>query len=244
MGRLSDIKFNYLDKIENIDNRIVKYQGIVEDYDKIIMRAEKEDNPNISSVLKSKANYEKKIENMCFVKEYYQEFVDTSDYLMNHLNDSESSQLIVKNDELSNENHLLLERNKELEQVIDEKNYELSRLKHKTLSYEEKIKKRNEKIKDYKIKLDEAKGRLKAKDEAYSSLRDRLSEEKTKTKTVMKTVKIENKKEIKQLASENKRLSVENRQLKDDNRRFECKCQRLEEYCTDLLNRKCGVQNG
>jgi len=232
---LSDIKFNYQEKIDNLNNRMEKYEDIIKSYDKKIRKAEKEENPNVSSLIRAKGQYEHKIENMGIVKQYYQEFVDTSDYLMNHLNDNESSQLIIKNGMLVDENELLLGKNKELEQVIDDKNVELSRLKHKNISYEEKIKRKNNLINDYKNKLNEAKDRIKAKDEAYSSLRDRKTKEKTKT---VKTIKKEDTQKVRKLNAENRMLKDSNDFLESKNEMLERKIQQLEDYCNHLLNRR------
>ena len=100
---LGDINFIYSEKIDNLNNRMARYNEIIKDYETKIKKAEKEENPNISSVIKSKEDYENKIRNMEVVKEYYQEFVDTSDYLMQYINENETHLLIRKNEDLTNQ---------------------------------------------------------------------------------------------------------------------------------------------
>ena len=100
---LSDIKYIYQDKIDNVDARIDRYNGIIQNYDIKIKRAENEETPNISSVLKAKADYEHKIKNMECVREYYQEFVDTADYLMQFINNNNSHLLIREKEDLQNQ---------------------------------------------------------------------------------------------------------------------------------------------
>lgn len=97
---LGDIHYKYQVKIDNLNNRITRYNEIINDYENKINKAEKKENPNISSVINSKLDYEHKIQNMECVKEYYQEFVDTSEYLMQFLNENETHLLIRKNEDL------------------------------------------------------------------------------------------------------------------------------------------------
>ena len=199
---LSDIKFKYLDKIQNVDNRIDKYQSIILNYNKTIEKAENEETQNISSVLHAKSDYEKRIENMYTVKEYYQEFVKTADYLMQNLNKEKSLQLILKNEQLSEENEMLKKEKKRLEVLLDEakRDVEIQKM-----------------LKEYE-------------EDKFKALKETGNQN-------MKKVKDENN-SLKKLKKDNKKLSAEIQMLLDTNDFLKRKCQNLEEYCNDLLNRK------
>ena len=234
---LSDIKFKYLGKIQNIDSRMERYGSIIQDYDKQIKRAENEEKQNIDSVLKAKSNYEKRIENMSSIKAHYQEFVDTSDELMQYINKDGYSLLKLKYEQLMDKNQSLTDNNEELNILLGNKENDLERYKTANENNKRKLIKLK---KDYEKRMDEIKTlkeRIKAKDEAYSSLRDRENEKMkklkakgVKTKTVTKTIFKDGKSQI-------RKLSAENQQLQDTNDFLEGKCQRLEEYCNELLNR-------
>ena len=205
---LSDIKFNYQEKIDKVNARIERYQKIIGDYNVRIRIAEKEDNPNISSVIKSKKQYEHKIQNMGCVKEYYQEFIDTADYLMQNLNNEESFQLISKNEQLIKENETLKEEIMELEQLLEDKTKELQMQEIQNSVNNKKLKRLRE---NKKLALN------KVKEE------NKLLKDKNKS--------------VKQLKSDNKKLSAKNQMLLDTNEFLENKCANLQEYCNDLLNR-------
>lgn len=205
---LSDIKFNYQEKIDKVNARIERYQKIIGDYNVRIRIAEKEDNPNISSVIKSKKQYEHKIQNMECVKEYYQEFIDTADYLMQNLNNEESFQLISKNEQLIKQNETLKEEIMELEQLLEDKTKELQMQEIQNSVNNKKLKRLRE---NKKLALN------KVKEE------NKLLKDKNKS--------------VKQLKSDNKKLSAENQMLLDTNEFLENKCANLQEYCNDLLNR-------
>ena len=100
---LGDIKFLYQEKIDKLNTRINKYYEIISNYDNTIKKAEKEETPNISAVIQSKIDYEHKIHNMKITKKYYQEFVDTSDYLMQFINKDKTYLLIKKNEDLQSQ---------------------------------------------------------------------------------------------------------------------------------------------
>ena len=225
---LSDIKFKYIGKIQNIDDRIQKYGDFVRDYDEKIKTAKEKEIENISSISNLKSNYEKKIVNMKKVREYYQEFVDTSDYLMQNINSKEMPLLKSKCEQLESENHSLSDKINELEILLDDTKVSLEKYKKSNENNKSKLfnlkndyNKRMEEIKEYKL-------RMKAKDEAYSSLRDRKRKEKIKTAT--KYVEKSANKRI-------RKLSAENQMLKDTNDFLERKNQELQDYCNDLLNR-------
>ena len=205
---LSDIKFNYQEKIDKVNARIERYQKIIGDYNVRIRIAEKEDNPNISSVIKSKKQYEHKIQNMGCVKEYYQEFIDTADYLMQNLNNEESFQLISKNEQLIKQNETLKEEIMELEQLLEDKTKELQMQEIQNSVNNKKLKRLRE---NKKLALN------KVKEE------NKLLKDKNKS--------------VKQLKSDNKKLSAKNQMLLDTNEFLENKCANLQEYCNDLLNR-------
>lgn len=153
---LSDIKFDYLDKIENINKRIDRYSEIIDDYDDIITVAKNEENPNISSVLNSKSSYEKKIKHLINVKEYYQEFVETSDYLLQNLNKEQTHLLISQNQELLRSNDNLKKDMQYLEQLLSDKEEDLKNLKIRNdldkIKIKDLRKKYNDKINSITIK--------------------------------------------------------------------------------------------
>ena len=214
---LSDIKFKYQSKIDNIHIRRNKYYEIIQDYTKQIKKAEKEENPNINSVISAKEQYESKLKNMAIVEKVYQEFVDTADYLMQNLNDKESFQLILKNEQLEEQNQLLLDENKRLESIIEDN---------------------KEELKLEKIKHDLDKSKLK---ESRQNRKDTI--ERITTKTNDKLLKLEKnnsslKKDSKTLKKENKKLLIENQTLKDENEYLDNKVKTLEDYCNHLLSRK------
>ena len=224
---LSDIKFKYLDKIQTIDNRIERYNSIIEDYDKRIKRAEKEEKQNISSVLKAKSDYVKRIENLSLIKADYQEFVDTSDKLIQNINKDGYSLLNLKYEQLMDKNQSLIDDNEELKTLLDNKENDLKRYKTANENNKRKLMKLK---KDYEKRMGEInnyKSRIIAKDSAYSSLRDKKSQGKT---------------EIRKLSIKNKQLQSTNEFLESRNEVLERRVQELEDYCNYqkdlLLNRR------
>ena len=206
---LSDIKFKYEEKIQNLDSRIERYQSIINDYDNTLQKAEKEENPNISSVLTSKKEYEHKIKNMLRVREYYQEFVDSADYLMQNLNNETQFKLISQNEVLRNRVEFLEQENDELREFLEEKNMELKRKG---------------------IQVDISKKKLRKLRENNRIVLNNVKEENKSLK--------EGNKIVKKLKKDIKKLSDENTMLLDTNDFLERKCEKLEDYCNNLLNRK------
>lgn len=223
---LSAIKFNYQDKIDNINARIGRYQEIIGDYNVRIKRAEKEDNPNISSVIKSREQYEHKIQNMECVKEYYQEFIDTADYLLQNLNNHSVVMSNLKYEQLEQRNNGLHEEINILETKIYEQENELKKLEidnetNKDIIKRQKIQIREQNRNQKMIKLLE---------EENEFLKSQLKKS-NKNSSNVKKVKRE-------WYSERKKLMDENITLKDTNEYLERKCQQLEDYCNHLLNRR------
>jgi len=214
---LSDIKFEYQEKINKINKRIDKYSDIIMDYTKTIEKAGKEETPNISSVLKSKTDYERKIKNMQNVKSYYQQFVDTADYLMQDINNEQSLQLLQQNEHLTKKIEFLQNKNDELEYDLKTKNTVLCR--------------KNTSIESKKIKIKELKAKHSDMILDYQKKIKNLNEELIKLNNV--------KKENKSLKKENKKIYASNEKLYDKLNVIERKNENLEQYCTSLLNKTC-----
>jgi len=210
---LADIKFNYQEKIDKVNIRINKYNEIIEKYTIKIKEAEKEENPNISSVIKAKKQYEHKIENMKTVKSYYQEFVDTSDYLLQNLNNEEQFLLIAKNNQLEKENEDLLIKIKNLERLLEDEQ-EISKNKGILFDLE-------------KIKVKQLREKHSAK---MDNLRITHSEKEKHQREKINS--------LKKYKHQVKKLTEENKMLNDTNEFLEKRIKRLEDYCNDLLSRK------
>lgn len=222
---LSTIKFTYQDKIDKLNVRIGRYQEIIEDYNVRINEAEKEDNPNISSVLKSKKQYEHKIENMERVKAYYQEFVDTADYLLQNLNNYNNVLSNLKYEDLERRNKELQEELEALETRVYVQNNELEQLGISHEVNKNKLKKQRSKMKEF----NETKKLVKVLTNENEFLKERL-------KKVSKGS--ENSKKIKRdWYRERNKLIAENTSLRDTNDYLERRTQQLEDYCNHLSSR-------
>lgn len=218
---LSDIKFQYNEKINSLNGRIERYEEMVKHYDKRIKEAEKKEVEDYSSLISAKKRYENKIKNMVHVRGYYKEFVDTADYLLQHLNDNDNSQLLVQYEHLENKLIATKTRIKKLEQLNFDKEEEIKNLKtivelheSRLKNYREKNKEKNRKIKSLELEV----GSL---------------------KTMAKTNKTNGEKRTqkRKLNREIQKLSAEIITLQDTNDFLERKNQQLEDYCNHLLSR-------
>lgn len=236
---LGEIKYCYQEKIDNLNTRINRYNEIITDYENKINRAEKEENPNISSVIKSKMGYEHKIRNMECVKEYYQEFVDTSDYLMQFLNENETHLLLRKNEDLTNQLNKLQQDYDYLVNSTVETSNQINLLTEKIsrLSSENTYLKANlEYYKPYysdAIQLEEQIEELQLKIHDLGLSNDVAIK---KNKNLIATIKDLNK----QLNNKSRKKSCneiekQNKEIIELKRRNE----QLEDYCNHLLSRKC-----
>ena len=221
---LSDIKFNYQEKIDNVNARIRRYQEIICDYNGKIKRAEQEDNPNISSVVKSKEQYEHKIQNMECVKAHYQEFVDTADYLLQNLNKNSNTLSNLKYEQLEKRNTELYD---ELD-ILETKNYEQkNEFEKMELKYEDKIE-------ELKIKLETKDDIIKRKKIQIKQLRNKSVKDTPNSSKTKKGLLFENKKLVNEIVS----LKDTNDFLETKNEMLGRKVEQLEDYCNHLLNRK------
>lgn len=211
---LSDIKFTYEDKINNLNNRMEKYEDIIKSYNKKIRRAEKEENPNVSSLIKARGQYEHKIENMGVVKEYYQEFVDTADYLLQNLNSNDVVLANMQYEHLERKNVKLHKEIEELENRISI--YEINNEKMKQ-KYEKKI------------------GRLEI---SVESRDDIIKRKKAQIKNLRKDSIKKDSVSYKKMEKELIKLYDENTYLKNVNEVLRKKNKRLVDYCNHLLNRR------
>ena len=150
MMSLSDIKFHYQDKINNINLRIEKYEDIIEKYTIRIEKAEKEEETNLSSIVKSKQQYEQKIKNLLIIKKYCQEFVENADYLLQNLNGNEVVLSNLKHEELEEANENLYKEICELEEKIRERDTKIKMINAKNEVNKDRIKKQKLQIKELK----------------------------------------------------------------------------------------------
>ena len=242
---LGDIRYNYQEKIDNLDNRITRYKEIITDYETKINKAEKEENPNISSVIKSKSNYERKIHNMESVKGYYQEFVDTSDYLMQFLNENDSHMLLRRNEDLSNQLEDLQKKYDLLTDYVEEHSKQVNSLTGKLhrLSIENTSLKANvdyykpyynesiqleEQIEELQMKIHD----LKLFNEVTTKKnKNLLAKIKELEKKLNRYVKKKSQKNLNELEKQSKELD----ELKRRNKM-------LEDYCNHLLSRTVEVE--
>ena len=221
---LSTIKFNYQSKIDKLNVRINRYQEIIEDYTVRINEAEKEDNPNISSVIKSKESYEHKIENMKQVKQYYQEFVNTADYLLQNLNNFDGVLEHSKIDHLEKENNQLKNNIAELEELTLSQSMKL-----KNFEIIESMD--NNKIRKLRDTIKELRQENRDNSKIIKDLRDV-----TKGKESSKLRKANNK--VRKLSAENEMLISTNDFLEKKNSKLERRIKDLDDYCNHLLSRR------
>lgn len=224
MMSLGDIKFLYQEKIDKLNTRINRYCEIISDYDDAIKRAEKEEVPNISAVVQSKLDYEHKIRNMKTTKKYYQEFVDTSDYLMQFINKDKTYLLIRENEDLQSQLIDLQNKYDYFINAMDKDSDNISSLYGKI-----------SRLSSHNTYLESMIAYYKRRCEDVDEMAETIVDLKTQVhdlKTLNDTAVSKNKKLIKTV----KRLNKDNESLQTI-QRLENRVQQLEDYCNHLLSR-------
>ena len=212
---LSDIKFKYLDKIDNVNARISRYEEIIQGYSSRIEQAEKEENPNISSMIKAREQYEHKIENMLCVIDFYKEFVETADYLMQNLNNHSTVISNLKYEDLQKRNDQLQDEVEVLENRLYSLNVELDKLKISDELDKTRIKKQRNEIRELK----ESKKMIKVLEDENEFLKQQLKKSNKESANAKKVKR--------DWYLERKKLMGENITLKDTNDYLERRTQQL-----------------
>lgn len=217
---LSEIKFEYQEKIDNINHRIDTYEQIIKKYEVKIKKAQKEEKPRISSVNKAKEDYTRKIKRMVIIRKYYQEFVDTADYLLQHLNNNKNSLLFMKIEQLKKQNKQLVDEIDTTKKLLDDHKDQVEKLMRTNDKNTDSILKKDIKIKKQQKKIDEQNNIIVTQKVKGISLRDRN--------------KLNSK--IDCLKDEKKNLERKIQSLQEDNNDLQRKNIMLEEYCNTLLS--------
>lgn len=241
---LGDINFIYKEKIDNLNNRMDRYNGIIKDYENTIKKAEKEENPNVSSVVKSKEDYENKIRNMECVKEYYQEFVDTSDYLMQYLNENETHLLIRKNEDLTNQLNELQQDYDYFVNSVDEHSNHINSLTAKVRKLSNENTRLKADLKYYKPYYSNSIEFESYIEELQTKIHDLELSKKgmvRKNMHLIDTIEDLNNKiesldnKLKSYEKNFNELEIQNHEIDELQRQYKV----LEDYCNHLLSRKC-----
>lgn len=247
---LSDVKFYYEDKVQNINMRIEQYKDFIKDYKERIKIAQEKE-VDYSSLTKMKNQYEKKIKNMKIVRTYYQEFIDTADYLMQSINTNDALIWKMKYDNVVKEYNNLKSYYSTIEKDVED--YDI---KTQGLILQSNRLKGEDKRNKYTIRaLNAENKRLKEKIKKYQiedvdALKDEIEVLKAERKNAYHYIKktedkaIMLKKKKKALDKKEKDLNLSHKKLLEEYHALEAKYKRIEDYCNVLLSRTADELGG